>query len=253
MEPVAEARTLNPEIQTELLNFLLALADTKHALGLRYAEWCDTAPRLEAGVAASAMAQDQLGQVRVLYGLIQEQFPGQPHNFDDETRTHSFGLSYLDQPFSNWATFVAANLLIGSGITCVEEALVNSRFEPLSDRMPKMLEEERYHHVHGEGWFRALKESRQAPNLAVAIEGILPEILCWFGDAQHTVLADEEIITVRPGELREGYLERIGSFVHSTNASRLLHYHEASRTWSFTSALPWGEYDPVTRRVLKKK
>jgi 1,2-phenylacetyl-CoA epoxidase catalytic subunit len=252
MEKVAEAKLLKPEIQTELLNFLLALADTKHALGLRYAEWCDTAPRLEAGVAASAMAQDQLGQVRVLYGLIQEQFPAQPHDFDDETRKHSFSLSYLDEPFPNWATFVAANLLVGSGITVIEEALTESLFEPLSDRMPKMLEEERFHHVHAEGWFRTLGESRQAANLGSAIEAILPQMLCWFGDAQHIALTEEKIITLQPGDLRERYLERVGPFVSSTIAVGLLRYHESSRSWSYVGALPWGEFDAVTRRIVKR-
>lgn len=249
MESFDDVKKLKPELQTALLNFLLALADTKRALGLRYAEWCDTAPRLEAGVAASAMAQDQLGQARVLYGLIQEQFPQAARSFDDEARAHTHNLAYLDKSFPNWATFVAANLLIGSGVTVVEEALADSSFEPLDARMPKMVEEERFHRVHAEGWFKALQHSHHALNVAQAVEEILPQMLCWFGDAQHATLADEKILAAQPSELRERYLERVGPFIETSPARDLLRHHDKSGAWSYTGALPWGEYDPVTRRV----
>ena len=47
-------------VRQALADFILAIADTKRLLGIRYAEWCDGAPALEASVAASAMAQDEL-------------------------------------------------------------------------------------------------------------------------------------------------------------------------------------------------
>jgi phenylacetate-CoA oxygenase PaaI subunit len=250
MTPLLDAKELAPDLQIELRDFLMALADTKRALGLRYAEWCDRAPTLEAGVAASAMAQDQLGQARVLYSLVQE-FPGAPRDLDDETRPHKFNLAFLDHSLPDWATFVAANLLIGAAVTVVEEELANSRFAPLRARMPKMLDEERFHRIHAEGWFKHVNRMNDSHALAQADAAgeILPQVLCWFGDAQHARLADERIVTAAPGDLRELYLERVGPLLVTSTARDLIRFHEEAARWSFAGALPWGEFDPVTRRV----
>ncbi len=250
MELVSDLKQLHPDLQLELQNFLLSLADTKRALGLRYAEWCDRAPRLEAGVAASAMAQDQLGQARVLYALIQE-FSTAPHDLEDETRQHTFGLAYLDEPFDNWVAFVVANFLVGGGVTSVEQALADSRFVPLRARMPKMLDEERFHRVHAEGWFKQLQhmDGHFTLEQGRAIEEILPQVLCWFGDAQHTSLSDAGIIAATPAELRERYLEWVGPLLQTSAARHLLEYHPKANACSYTRALPWGQFDPVTRRI----
>lgn len=250
MEMWNDVKPLEPEVQIELLNFLMALADTKRALGLRYAEWCDRAPTLEAGVAASAMAQDQLGQARVLYSLIQD-FPGAPRDLDDETRPHDFNLAYLDRPLRNWTAFVAANLLIGAAVTITEQALTESRFVPLRSRMPKMLDEERFHRIHAEGWLKHVwqVDGNLALELAQAVEEILPQALCWFGDAQHTWLVDEKIMTSHPGDLREAYLERVGPLLQVSVTHNLVRFHDKAGYWSYTGALPWGQFDPATRRV----
>ncbi len=250
MEPIAGADRLDPDLQVQLRDFLMALADTKRALGLRYAEWCDRAPRLEAGVAASAMAQDQLGQARVLYAVIQ-QFPGAPSDLDDETRQHTASMACLDLPFPTWAAFVTGNLLIGSSVTVAEEALAGSRFTPLRSRMPKMLEEERFHRVHAEGWFKHLQSLSGEIRLeqARAIEDFLPDALCWFGDAQHVRLTEVEILTAHPADLRERYMERVGPLIEDTLAGRLVRFDDQARCWSYAGALPWPAYDPVTRRV----
>lgn len=232
------------------MNFLLILADTKRALGLRYAEWCDRAPGLEAGVAASAMAQDQLGQARVLYALVQE-FPGARPDLDDESSPHGLNLAFVDHSFPSWATFVAANLLIGAAVTVTEQALAGSRFAPLRTRMPKMLEEERFHRLHAEGWFQEMQHIGGAFATAQrkAVEAILPQVLCWFGDAQHARLAESGIITSDPGELRERYMERVGPLLRESEAGDLVRFHDQAGRWSYAGALPWGLFDPATRRV----
>ena len=66
-----------PKIQTVLLNLLLQLADNKYVLGRRYAEWANSAPLLEAAVAAAAMTQDELGHARSIYPLFRT-FPEAP-------------------------------------------------------------------------------------------------------------------------------------------------------------------------------
>ena len=54
-----------------LADLVLAVADNKQLLGLRYAEWAIRAPSLEADIAAAAMGLDELGHSRVLYGCLE--------------------------------------------------------------------------------------------------------------------------------------------------------------------------------------
>ncbi len=249
MENFSNAQQLPPATLAELNQLLLALADTKHALGLRYAEWSDRAPRPEASVAASAMAQDQLGQARVLYAMLEE-YLGATENFDDAARPLSFALAYLDEPLARWTTFVAANFLIGGAVTELEGAFAESRFTPLRARIPKMLDEERFHATHAAGWFQFLQtKSAWQIELAQMCENILPQVLCWFGDAQHDALFQQHIITATSTELRARFLERHAPLLEKISAGELVQFHSSSETWSYAGALPWERFDVVTRRV----
>ena len=58
-----------------LFGLIERLADNKFYLGRRYAEWCSGAPTLESGVAAAAMAQDELGHARAIYPLLRDLAP----------------------------------------------------------------------------------------------------------------------------------------------------------------------------------
>src|SRR6516164_6254222 len=94
-----------------LFAVLSSLADTKQALGRRYAYWCNGAPALEAAVAAAAMTQDELGHARTLYPLL-EDFPqaeADPRQVEPMTRTLQYHLAALDQEFGGWSDFVATN------------------------------------------------------------------------------------------------------------------------------------------------
>src|SRR4051794_11955348 len=67
---LAMANTLAPEQRIAVVALLASLADNKYMLGRRYAEWCTGAPLLESAVAASAMAQDELGHARSFYPVL---------------------------------------------------------------------------------------------------------------------------------------------------------------------------------------
>ena len=51
MTEIASPEDLSAEARQSLANWLMAMSDTKHLLGLRYAEWCTGAPELEADIA----------------------------------------------------------------------------------------------------------------------------------------------------------------------------------------------------------
>ncbi len=231
-----------------LADFILALADTKRVLGLRYAEWCDGAPTLEASVAASAMAQDELGHSRALLPLLKD-FPKVDPSIPDEAPRKKYSaVSFLDKPLASWPAFVAANLLIGGSLTIALEAARESRYVPLRTRAGKILEEERFHWLHGEGWLKRLAtEGKEGIDLAQCIDQILPQALCWFGGAEGDWLAREQILDASADELRTRFLNRAGPLVGKTEAAHLVRIEKGC--WQYNGSLPWARFDPTTRRV----
>ncbi|HEX6488113.1 MAG TPA: Phenylacetic acid catabolic protein [Candidatus Dormibacteraeota bacterium] len=138
----------------ELSGLVLALADNKQLLGLRYAEWATRSPSLEADIAAAAMGLDDLGHSRVLYGCL-EPLGSDPRGPERETDPASYAnLAYFDQPWSAWDEFVAANAVLDTAFSVVIESLVEGPNEVLRSRLRKMLQEEHYHFLHGRSWLR---------------------------------------------------------------------------------------------------
>lgn len=247
---ISDPRELAEVPRHALADFLLALADTKRFLGIRYAEWCDGAPTLEASVAASAMAQDELGHSRALLPLLRD-FDVDPGIPAEVPREQYSDMAILDHPFSTWPTFVAANVLIGSALTIALQAARTSRYIPLRTRAVKILEEERFHWLHGEGWFKRLAVGLEAAPLADLAERMLPESLCWFGRPEEDALVQASILDAGPDDLRARYLTLVGPLLSQSQAAHLVRV-EGGR-WQYNGGMPWARFDPATRRVNERK
>ena len=207
-----------------LSDLVLSIADNKQMLGLRYAEWATRAPSLEADIAAAAMGLDDLGHSRVLYGCL-EPLGADPRGSDRESDPASLrALPYFDQPWSEWAQFVAANAILDTAFTAMIEACVNGSVEVLQHRLRKMLMEERYHFLHGKSW---LKSGINAEPLDRA----WTEAIEWFGppDGEVTVLHSEGRLSFGPKELLARIEEQL-----ETKAPRV--------------EIEWKGWDPVRRR-----
>ena len=140
--------------QAVLLNLLLQLADNKYVLGKRYAEWANSAPLLEAAVAAAAMTQDELGHARSIYPLFRT-FPEAPPVLKkEEDRDDLINITFLDQPFAHWTDFIATVFLFDQALSVIFESARDSVFEPLKQRADKVLQEERFHTMYGATWLR---------------------------------------------------------------------------------------------------
>src|SRR5215831_921823 len=137
--------TTSPAAREAQFSLVARLADNKYFLGRHYAEWCSGAPTLESAVAAAAMAQDELGHARALYPLLRALDPTAGPENEPETRTHFLNIAVLDQPFADWADFVAANFLVDGAVTELFQAATNSSYEALAGRSRKALQEEQMH------------------------------------------------------------------------------------------------------------
>jgi 1,2-phenylacetyl-CoA epoxidase catalytic subunit len=207
-----------------LSDLILSIADNKQMLGLRYAEWATRAPSLEADIAAAAMGLDDLGHSRVLYGCL-EPLGADPRGSERESDPASLrALPYFDEPWSEWAQFVAANAILDTAFTAMIESCVSGSVEVLQHRLRKMLMEERYHFLHGRSW---LKSGINAEPLNRAWR----EAIEWFGPPDGEVAAMH-----REGKLSLGPIEL---------KARL---EEQLETKAPKAEIDWSGWDAVRRR-----
>lgn len=242
-----------------LFALLSSLADNKQAVGRRYAYWCNGAPALEAAVAAAAMTQDELGHARTLYPLLEDFVQGQADlaQVEPMTRTLRYHLAALDNDFAGWSDFVATNFLLDTALTTFFEAAQNSSYEPLRQRARKVVQEERIHFVHGEGWVRRLAKAGGAVRAALltSLQKLWDETLCWFGpadDAAMQRLYQEDIIDATPDELRSHYLLKIMPVLASLEMQFPVSFNTTTKRWEVTEALPWSNWDAEGRRWARK-
>lgn len=167
--------TLIPEL-------IVRLADAKYALGQRFSQWTTGAPTLEAAVAAAAMTQDELGHARSLYAMLQN-VPDSPEAYlGEEKRGQRLGPAVLDRPFDSWAEFVAASALVDRALTLIFQAARPSRYEPLRQRAAKILQEEHFHRMYGEGWVKRLASASRGTRAALqaAVDRIWRPTVEWL-------------------------------------------------------------------------
>ena len=202
-----------------LSDLVLCLADNKQMLGLRYAEWATRAPSLEADIAAAAMGLDDLGHSRVLYGCL-EPLGKDPRGPERESNAGSLrNLAYFDEPWTEWSQFVAANAVLDTAFTVVIEACVNGPVEVLQHRLRKMLNEERYHFLHGRSWLRSGIDD--AP-----LRRAWQEALELFGPPDSRL----EGLSMDPVEMRSRLEEQLGTSAPKVN-------------------IDWNKWDPIRRRT----
>ena len=135
-----------------MVALISSYADNKGALGRRYGEWAVSAPTVEAAVAAAAMAQDELGHARSTYPVLAKL--GHPRA-EDGLDT-SGALPMLRDELPDWASMIAANLVVDGILTTWIAGARDSSIEPLAQRARKILQEEGAHKVHAEAWARRI-------------------------------------------------------------------------------------------------
>lgn len=193
-------------------DLILVLADSKRLLGMRYAEWILGAPELETGIACASMAQDEWGHGRLLYALLKEvtdvdrlEHGREPHDYRN--------IEVLDHAPADWFDVVAINALVDQALTVQLEALTDSSYAPLKQRVAKLIEEERFHSAHGVAWLKRLAaagdESRD--RIRNAVTKTLAVTARWFGpDSDDARALVETGVAAEAGSaLRQRYLERV--------------------------------------------
>lgn len=244
------ADELPEALRDPLADLLLLLADNKRLLGMRYADWILGAPALEAGIACSAMAQDEWGHGRIFYAMLRD-FGRDPDRLEHGREPEAYRSSeLLDREPESWPELLALNVLLDAALTVQFEAMRESRFQPVHHKVSKLLEEERFHFAHGRGWTARLATAeRGRERLAEAFPPAWEACLRWFGRAEDPVngpLVEAGIVDAGPEELRRRWLERVGPVV----AEAGLELAEAAdgEGWSTPVEPEWDGWRSEARR-----
>ncbi|HSG81618.1 MAG TPA: Phenylacetic acid catabolic protein [Gemmatimonadota bacterium] len=197
-------------------DMILSLADSKRILGILYAYWVLGAPELEANIAASSISQDEWGHSRILYALLKD-FGDDPEKLEHSREPAEYqNIEALDARLATWPEFVVANALVDAALTVQLEALSESRFVPLRQRVQKQLEEERFHAAHGAAWLRRLGNAGGPPRGALqdALDARWAAVLHWFGpDDFAAAEVAAGLVSAAGGELRARFLSRAAALL----------------------------------------
>lgn len=228
-----------------LRNLLLACADTKLLLGYHYGEWTFGPPALEAAIASCSLAQAELGHVRLLHAVLKKNYDDDPDQLVDQRASDAFAnVSYLDRPITDWFGLVAANYAVDLALTRLLYAMRGSSFKPLRMSVEKMLDEERYHIHHGQGWLRTLagKGDASKRTLQDRVQAAIDAVAVWFGPADD----EQDRALVTAGIKRQSNAEILRDFLmdvaETMTAAGMRVDLERPRTFA--------GWDPATRRLV---
>ncbi len=236
-----------------LRNALVAITDTKLFLGYHYGEWTFGPPTLEAAIACCSMSQDELGHSRLLNGILSKHFGENPDSLlNDRTPEQFAHVSFLDRSLPSWSDLIAANVVVDVGLSLYLASFRNSSFDPLRVILDKMLEEEKYHLRHAEGWLRTIASRDEAARsqLAQSIERAFSSWVEWLGP--DGVDEDEELVVlgVKRKSNAEVFRQYAGWLVPLVQGVGLT-FPDAADLDRQRQQFTWQGWQPQNRRCVK--
>ena len=238
------AADMSPELATAVLQWVLAVADSKHRIGLQLSHWVTGTPALEAAVGAAAITQDELGHARSLYGLLRD-FPGVPDGVGAENDLQARDVYYvpdaLTRRWQSWLQVVAINILMDSALQIAISHTAESSYHPLAGRTAKILQEEQFHRVFGESWLKRLVNERPALKepLQHQIDWAWPVADQWLGpesDPVSSLLVEAGVLGENTAVMRQQWLEQV-TFILTENKFDIP-----------PSTSDWSSWDPQFRQ-----
>jgi ring-1,2-phenylacetyl-CoA epoxidase subunit PaaC len=201
-----------------LISLIGSLADNKGALGRRYGEWAVSAPTIESAVAAAAMAQDELGHARSTYPVLAKLGVER----EDAGLDTGHPMFVIERELPDWASFIAANLVVDGILTTFVASARESSIEPLAQRARKILQEEGAHKVHAEAWTRRIARAGgdDLQLLRQRIEEMWAQAARWPGPDEHPGYREAisaGMVDSGPAAIRERVREWLGALLEGVS------------------------------------
>lgn len=175
--------TLSREHVSALSDLLLRLADDELVIGHRNSEWTGLGPILEADIAFSSMAQDEIGHAQAYYQLLADLGHPPPDRMAFLREAAEFRCaSLVSLPRGDWAFSVVRQFLYDAAEHVRIEALSTSSHAPLAALARKISGEEKYHLLHGRTWMMKLGSATEESHrrMQAAVDELVPHALGLF-------------------------------------------------------------------------
>jgi ring-1,2-phenylacetyl-CoA epoxidase subunit PaaC len=210
---------LDEREQAAVEALLFSLADDEYVLAERYTEWQVVSPTLESDLALSNIAQDELGHARLWYDLLQDFgyteseliFERDPADF-----THA---TLVELPFEegDWADAIARGYLYDVAEQLRLEALIDTSYPRIADRIEKVIGEESYHREHAQNWLERLcDDSEGRTHVQDAVDRLFPYALTLFEPTNREEdIVDLDIRTESLDDLHEQWFDVTVPFLES--------------------------------------
>lgn len=199
--------------QEAVEHLLYRLADDEFVVAERYTEWQVRSPTLESDLALANIAQDELGHARLWYDLLEDFGYSESElvwERDADAWRHS---TLVERPFAegDWADAIVRSYLYDQAEHIRLQALEESSYPRIRDRIAKIVQEEDYHREHAENWMERLAEEKDGlERLQDALDSLFPHALTLFSPADEAVedrIDDLGIRTRSLDEMREDWLD----------------------------------------------
>ena len=201
------------------VDYVQAIADTKLLLGQRYGEWMLKGPNLEDDISGASNAQDEIGQVRQLFRLLQRQGVDEDWLESERDPEEYANAATLDAEAEAWPTFIVQAALTDRAAWLLLDAIDHDDFTGM---VQKMGEDEYFHLEHHDGRLETLAED-QPEAVEAALERYVPQILAYVGPATYDAESDPLVgagFTDRPAaEIRGAIHEHYVTLFEGTEVS----------------------------------
>jgi ring-1,2-phenylacetyl-CoA epoxidase subunit PaaC len=212
---------LDDREEAALRALLLRLADDELVLGERYVEWQVHAPTLESDLALSNIAQDEFGHARLYYDLVEEFGFDEPDLIWERDPGEFTHATLVELPWSEgeWSDAILRGYLYDVAEKLRLDAVEESSYAPLADRVGKVRDEERYHLEHAQNWLERLTDDEPGRRrVQSALDRLFPYALTLFEPTnEETEAAIEEFgfRTASLAEMREQWLDEVVPYLES--------------------------------------
>ncbi|NHN59054.1 MULTISPECIES: 1,2-phenylacetyl-CoA epoxidase subunit PaaC [Halorussus] len=224
-EQLAGPDELSDEEREAVETLLFRLADDEFVLAERYTEWQVRAPTLESDLALANVAQDELGHARLWYDLLQDFGPDEPDLIWERPADEWRHSTLTELPFAegDWADPVLRSYLYDVAEELRLEALVDSSYARIRDRVGKIQGEEDYHREHAENWLERLADDEDGrKRVQDALDRLFPHALTLFAPTDEEIEARIDDLGLRTESLvdmREAWLETVVPYLEGLGLS----------------------------------
>lgn len=220
-----------PDLTTPLARLVLAVADDELVTGHRTQHWTGVAPSLEADLAFSTIAQDEVNHADTLYSLLVDRDAD-----DARDRIDALGLGrtpdqyrhavLCERPPNDFTYSLARHWAYDHADAVRVGALADSSHGDLAGVANKLLREERYHLLHADQWFTRLASQsgdRGREEFAAALTAVLPEALWLFEPVEgEDEIVEEGLLPTASVDLRTRWLEGVETALASVDLAEVL-------------------------------